>query len=515
MPSWFHVGVAYVSLTRLMNSVLVRALAGAPQIAGAEAQDVRERLQQRLVEVCLSDYMKTIAARISCGADPTALQAEVLQLGGLRVNSSGDVSIPIGKAAREIVRFIGHWIHTLLVVLGGIIPLFARWSPLTIVLGVPSDSLFHAGSDARFSDFCRGGPIAPLARATLMLIEVFAPVLSTQKDARHRYCRYPLHTALFRSRLGASGRFKLLLEHLLLIPKVAFAVVRFPLILLLAKDLAQLPAVRSLDRSGALEAVVITNTLLSSQPLWMRGRRRFRVHLVWYSQNAIPLVYRLDELHSNHPHYPLIRADVHWTWTKGFSGYLASILPGVDTRTVGPILWYLPEPTRARSSDAIVITAFDVAPQRSEYVRSQGILEYYYRRENVMAFIEGVMRLVSEIRDSRGRRVNLRFKHKRPFGPFHDREYGRWMEGLETENRFVRVLPGENMFRLIKESDLVVVIPYSSPAYVADFLGVPSIYYDPTAQLLPSFERGARVGFADSVSTLCEQAFKALAECGK
>ena len=37
-----------------------------------------------------------------------------------------------------------------------------------------------------------------------------------------------------------------------------------------------------------------------------------------------------------------------------------------------------------------------------------------------------------------------------------------------------------NMFHLISGSNLAIVYPFSSPAYIADFVRVPAIFYDPT-----------------------------------
>jgi polysaccharide biosynthesis PFTS motif protein len=40
------------------------------------------------------------------------------------------------------------------------------------------------------------------------------------------------------------------------------------------------------------------------------------------------------------------------------------------------------------------------------------------------------------------------------------------------------------MYSLITKSHLVIVYPFSSPAYVADSVGVPTIYYDPTGSIV-------------------------------
>jgi len=52
-----------------------------------------------------------------------------------------------------------------------------------------------------------------------------------------------------------------------------------------------------------------------------------------------------------------------------------------------------------------------------------------------------------------------------------------------------------NLYSLIAGAAVVVVIPYSSPAYVAAQLGVPAIYYDPSGEIVPSQEPHPGVQF--------------------
>ena len=498
----FHVGVAYKSFASVLQSISARALRDTPRTAGLASRDVTDRLLQRIVEIGLPDHLIATAARVS---EETSTETRA-NLGGLCMDSDGSIRIPIRLAAREWLRFLGYWVQMLVPMLMGALPWRSAMRSVTLVYGVPHESVVRAGSDSRFAAFCRKGPIEPLARASLMFVEMLSPDREFRPDPRHRYYQYPLHRAIMYAGLGFSARLRMVMEHASMLLAAAAATIRFPLLALLAKDLAQLAGARGLERAGVIDAVVITNTLLSAQPLWMRGKRSFDVHLVWYSQNAIPLVYRWDELRSDHPHYPLIRVDTHWVWTKGFSDYLCSILPSPSVRIVGPLLWYLPEPAPTRQDARQVMTLFDVTPQLESYVRSQGILEYYYSRTNVKAFVEGALSLAGRLGNEGGRPFRVRIKHKRALGPLHDKEYGEWIERLESENRLERVTSDENLFSLIAGSDLVVVIPYSSPAYIADYLGVPSIFYDASGQLMPTFERGSRIGFASSVDEMCEQA---------
>lgn len=48
-------------------------------------------------------------------------------------------------------------------------------------------------------------------------------------------------------------------------------------------------------------------------------------------------------------------------------------------------------------------------------------------------------------------------------------------------------------------------MPNSSPSYIANKLGVPCIYFDPTMDLQPTFEPLPGVTFASGVDALCGQ----------
>ena len=59
-----------------------------------------------------------------------------------------------------------------------------------------------------------------------------------------------------------------------------------------------------------------------------------------------------------------------------------------------------------------------------------------------------------------------------------------------------------NLYSLIAGAAVVVVIPYSSPAYVAAQLGVPAIYYDPGGEIVPTHEPHPGVRFVTGQEAL-------------
>jgi polysaccharide biosynthesis PFTS motif protein len=296
------------------------------------------------------------------------------------------------------------------------------------------------------------------------------------------------------------------------------AAIQNPLLTLLGRDIAYAAAVRALDSRRMIEAVVITNSVYPAQPLWMRGpaARGFRVHMVWYSQNAKPLVYKgcvPDECtYSDEPRCRHICVDETWVWTKGFEKWLRGLGLTGPIHVVGPILWYLHErPTIHKDTDIRVVVC-DVTPLRDDVALQIGLAENYYSGTNMIRFIEEILWCCRELEERSGRPVHLSLKHKRSYNmKTHDPRYIEYIGRLSAPGGGIELIPFEtNMYALFADSDLVIVAPYSSPAYVASTVGIRAIYFDPTKELLPTFEPAPLVAFASGRAELLRVALEAI-----
>jgi polysaccharide biosynthesis PFTS motif protein len=94
-----------------------------------------------------------------------------------------------------------------------------------------------------------------------------------------------------------------------------------------------------------------------------------------------------------------------------------------------------------------------------------------------------------------GRKILLYIKHKRRPSAAHDDDYFDHVASLCASGKLQEIRNDSNLYSIIGASTMVIVLPYSSPAYVADFLGVPAIYYDPTGKLLFNQERASWIHF--------------------
>jgi len=501
-----HVHMAFEGELDAASSRLSRRIVRA---CGYSPKALLARLTQRLAETGRGPYVARVADSRSAGKMSLPAAGTPIDCGGFSfVTGSGRISLTWRQAISNAADFIAHWGLGLLSILAGMRP-GPEGRPATLVFGLGIENLFVSGDDARFVHYCRTGPVGPLKSGTRFLIQC-AAVAGKATSGDFSYVRHPLLSLVRQAPLGIGGRLRLLARQLWLPCEFAIACLRCPPLALLARDLAYARIAPALDECGALEAVVLTCSNCPAQPLWMREAKRFETHMAWYAQNWRPLVYRADGLEHAPPSLRHVKADVHWVWTESFADFLRTHAAAGRMEVVGPILWYLPE-RRPRPRDGIEVAVFDVNPFSDETGVKLGLLENYYRPPHLVAFMQGVLMLREALQSRFGLPVTIRLKHKRAYHPLYDRAYFDLIDRYVAEGSLATVPPSDNMYALISGSHCVVVYPFSSPAYVADYLGVPAIYFDPTGTLQPTHEAARWVRFVQTREELAAAAIAAVA----
>jgi polysaccharide biosynthesis PFTS motif protein len=246
----------------------------------------------------------------------------------------------------------------------------------------------------------------------------------------------------------------------------------------------------------------------------MRGlpERRFTTHMVWYSQNSIPFVYKLDGISAHLPNFSYLWLDHIWVWTRGFAKYLESIGAHGELHAVGPVVWCLPErEPPARRAGTRRIAVFDVTPHKPASLRLLGLTYNYYREENAIRFIASLLTVRDRLEARSGERIEVVLKHKREAQPAHEEGYMNWIGELERSGRITLMPPQTNLYSMIGEADVVVVVPFSSPAHVGVQLGKPSVFFDATEEIVATHDTAGQVAFASGETQLQEWLGGALA----
>lgn len=507
MPE-FTLNRAYSWFDRIITTAEPRLTDTVPGVLQYDRTALARRLSQRLVEIGLSSFIRQCADLDARGIDPLALQGRTITCDGLKLDlEAGRATPTVSRWVKSVAEFWAHWLRVLLASLwhAARAPRTGTTEPAGLLFGIGVEDL----ADEGLARFCDEGPIMPLREAGQLIIECPLQVAHA-RATRIRYARNPW---LCLDRLAPPmflDLLRFLVEHL----EVAGAFVRaslvHPLSCLLAKDLAYHALVARLNRCGAIASVVTTNSNYHAQPLWMRALpgRQFRSHMVWYSQNSVPLVYRTGDVRAIVPSHRYLEVDEMWVWTDGFAAYLRTTGARGTIHVVGPIIWHLPDagPAAGPRNDPR-IAVFDVTPFTLPYVRRLGLTPrlYYYHPENARKFIEDILEVRDELQRRLRRKISVALKHKRTPTPFHDQDYVATIRRLADTGRIDLIPPETDLYSLIRSSALVLAIPNSSPALIAAHMGVPAVYYDPTESLLPVHEFADRVHFASGKRELQEE----------
>jgi hypothetical protein len=487
-----------------------------PAACGYSSEILLDRLVQLIAEIGHGPYAQAVLRRAQAGENPFPESGTQIDCNRFYIEViTGRIKLPLWKWLANQWEFLMHWGYCFIAILAPSfkMPAIGR---TTLVFGVGDESIFAGGNDERFRQFCRSGPVAPLREGNNVLLQSTAKYPAST-ESTFSYARNPLIAQLRSVRLGLLGRFQLAVELVSLLFAYAVVSLRCPWISLIGKELPYGRISWGLDRRGVIEAIVITCSAYTNQPIWLRGLKTAKVHMVWYAQNWRPLAYSFDSLVVDLPQLRWIRADVHWVWTHAFARYLRLLGCNNAIEVVGPIVWQMPE-LRGGQLDALELVIFDTPAFTDEAILSEsGEICNYYRYENLNAFLSDVVSLRAELERIFHLPVVFKLKAKRSWRPSYDSRYFEHVERLDSLGEIELQPQDINIYECISSSRVVIAYPFSSVGYIAEALGKPAVYYDPSATVIrqdfcdvPSSIKfvNSREGLSKIVISLLEQSLR-------
>lgn len=483
-----------------------------PDACGYSSDILLDRLMQRVVEIALPAYATVVD-------ELCKTTSEIFPSEGVRINcgqanmevESGRIGFTSKQWAINAFEFLAHWLFCLFSIVNVRRNCNVN-TPSVLVFGVGEESLFNGGNDERFVRYCRNGPIDPLRNGRRFFVQSVKQ-RGSYSDNSFSYMRDPVSGLLREASMGFFGRVRLLINHMALFFAYLIAISRSPQLSLLGRDMAYSQVMFELDRRRLIDAVIFTTSNFMRQPLWSRVLSGASVHTVWYAQNFKPIIYKSDALESDVPNVRWIRGGTHWVWTIAYGEYLKSLGLGADMQIIGPVLWYPPVQSTP-DKNSIKIALFDVSPFHDNVALLYGDISNYNHPDNLFLFMRDVTALKAALEERFGMPVTLSLKTKRGYNAAYDRPYFDHLEALAAQGVITLEHHAMNMYSLISGSHLVIVYPFSSPAYIADFLGVPSVYYDPTGAVSRHDfgDAPSLIDFADSPASLLNVATLALSK---
>ena len=485
-------GSIYRDHEKIMSQVKLYVKNQSISLRHCEDQAVYKRITQIISKLTAEEYMIYVDTHGQT-AD------ETLTFKHCRINTkTGECNVRFISLIEGILKFFAYWFYYLIVLLKAFFIKKDTESPVTLLFDfVPNIE----NNDRGFVDFCRNGKIQPLQKANTIVSRVNV-LPDTQVDpAIHKYTkRSPLDYAITNC-LNGKELASLFIEHLFLPLYFIRCAFNSGFNLLLGQDLALLKIVNFLNRCSVVGAMVTTTSGFESQPIWMNGlkNRNYRLHMLWYSQNFIPKIYRNEKEGSNLPGAKLMSVDEHWVWTDGFSQFLKSLGLSSKINVVGPIMWYL-EDSNYVPNESLQIVLFDVTPR--EGANPFACLKNYYSVELMEKFVLDVVKVCNNLSEKYTINISVLLKHKRDISPAHSKRYLNFIDALVNDGDIRLLDHNVNTFSLINDSLLSISVPYTSTAYVSSFLKKIGIYYDPFSEISPLFEKSDYLKFASNYDDL-------------
>lgn len=469
------------------------------QLSGCEPSQVRARVVQRIVQLGEGPYCRQAAT--TDAAEGAVPPSTLVHVDGLVIDSgSGRVRLSWRQWGTHLALFVFTWGRSLLqLVTCAVRRAPDATGPATLLLESAAEI---EESDEQFVAFCARGPVGVLTSASRIIVRRATPP-RRQTSSRVRYADDPVVALVAGQDTGQ--RIRCLLAHLSAPVGLLVALCRDPLMVLISRDLALLPLVRRLDSLGLVEAMVATTSSFQQQTLWAKGlsERRFKLHMIWYSQNFIPKMYQGDEERQSLPSARHMRVDENWVWTQGFADYLQGLGGAAVNHVVGPILWYLPEPSTASPQKGVRIAVFDITPL-PDGAAPFGAARNYYSVRGMKTFVRDIVDIALELERELGEPVQVLLKHKRMVQTgFHDSDYVQWLDDLGRSTPQFRLVDHRtNLYTLLGDAAFSVSVPYTSTVCVSAALGRPAIYYDFTGELIPAYESSPHVCFVQDRAAL-------------
>jgi polysaccharide biosynthesis PFTS motif protein len=131
-----------------------------------------------------------------------------------------------------------------------------------------------------------------------------------------------------------------------------------------------------------------------------------------------------------------------------------------------------------------------VAPQNDFEISTMINLYNIYNVSFCKSFLADLFKLIDNSK------IEVFLKTKRNSLSITNPSYLNFIKVLHKEKKINKIISGDiSAESIIKNSDAVICIPFSSPAIIAETMSIKSAYYDPTGKINSSLNFGVKTKF--------------------
>jgi polysaccharide biosynthesis PFTS motif protein len=247
-------------------------------------------------------------------------------------------------------------------------------------------------------------------------------------------------------------------------------------------------------KKKVFDLVLFDNPNFSYRPLWTFANEHIKkgsVQFFFYSINNYSLgQFTIKEKHYEGLPIKLINWPNYVFWNQKQLNWFKTITNNkFNFKIIQPGIFegynlYL------KKSNLKRLTIFDVAPQ-NDFEISTMINPYnIYNVSFCKSFLADLFKLIDNSK------IEVFLKTKRNSLSITNPSYLNFIKVLHKEKKINKIISGDiSAESIIKNSDAVICIPFSSPAIIAETMSIKSAYYDPTGKINSSLNFGVKTKF--------------------
>jgi polysaccharide biosynthesis PFTS motif protein len=197
--------------------------------------------------------------------------------------------------------------------------------------------------------------------------------------------------------------------------------------------------------------------------------------MFWYSDNSqqIKTAHFDPQETTDYTYLEENSINLHFVWTESWATILRRYT-SAEVRVIGPIIFKqilrTPKKIANKPLNPARCLIFDVTPKQALSASGN-----FYAVENVMRFVSDILETLKSMPIN----TQIDLKPKRPYTKMDSKEYIEFLAANSSQFRLLS--PIQDIQELIVKYDLVICIPYTSPAIIAKHLDVSTIYYSPNS----------------------------------
>lgn len=486
-------------LVKTISRLNFSNLEGAKVLCYSPSALVR-RIQQNILTLTLSDYMNYFGDKsLESGFFHESQDGETIPLSKVRFEIF-ETSSKANSPAKFLMRRYAAFLYAFIKIQIGWIklalgPKKETFNQVVIIKSLWSKDVFREQSLKRFSEFCDNFPLKHLNESDLVLVGLYDFSKDYNKNLGKVYlCNDPffklqsfLSVSIFEFIHASVLHFKAFLSFNLL-------VIRNKNSLLIGDDFAYYSLLEVVKSRGILKEVLLPCSEMSNQPLYLASQegKNFLTSMIWYSSGIEQYSYKHDPYPTADTYYDFMDIEFAYVWEQESKNELRKYYPSLsdeDVQLTGPLTWTIPPASRKGSTETLSICIFDQTPLKQSFLAENISGRTCFRYGNIetcQKFLKDTMSAIEKAQRKSSKEIKVYLKSKYELTkPKFDPSYKDSLEDFIKQGRLEVLPPETDVQAFIAGTDLVIVAPFSSPAYIATKMNKEAIFYDSINVLNP------------------------------